>query len=138
MSSAANAGGTAHRPSSRPAAAARRKLHLEPFVWLGFSGGGVIAAILLPILIVLFGLALPLGWVRPDFAGLEALLSHPLTGLVLLVALVMMLIHAGHRFRYTLYDGLQVKQRTLVAVICYGAAMLGIVASVVVLIMLVF
>lgn len=124
-----------NRPNSRPNS---RRLHVEPFVWLGFSGGGVVAAILLPILIVVFGLALPMGWVHPDFAGLEALLSFPLTALVLLVALVLMSVHAGHRFRYTLYDGLQVKHRSLVAVLCYGAAVLGIIASFVVLIMLVF
>ena len=34
-----------------------------------------------------------------------------------------MLIHAAHRFRYTLYDGLQIKQKFLVAVACYGGAM---------------
>ncbi|HKN42555.1 MAG TPA: hypothetical protein VJW23_01430, partial [Propionibacteriaceae bacterium] len=31
------------------------KRHLEPLLWLLFSGGGVIAAVFLPILIVLFG-----------------------------------------------------------------------------------
>lgn len=122
-------------PNARPG---RRRLHAEPFVWLGFSAGGVVAAVLLPILIVLFGLAIPLGWLRPDYAGLEALLGHPVTGLVLLVALVALLVHAAHRFRYTLYDGLQIKSRSAVAVICYGAAVVGIIATVVVLIMLVF
>jgi fumarate reductase subunit D len=36
-----------------------------------------------------------------------------------------MLVHAAHRFRYTLYDGLQVKHRTLVAAVCYGGAVFG-------------
>ena len=118
--------------------AGRRRLHAEPFVWLGFSGGGVVAAVLLPILILLFGLAIPLGWVHPTHAHLDAVLGNPLTGLVLLVALVLLLVHAAHRFRYTLYDGLQVKHRQLVAIVCYGAALIGIIATVVVLIMLVF
>ena len=45
---------------------------------------------------------------------------------MLLGLFVVMLIHAAHRFRYTLYDGLQVKHRGLVALLCYGAAFAGI------------
>ena len=102
------------------------KLRVEPFLWLAFSGGGVIAAILLPVLAFLFALAFPLGWLEPpDPEHLLAVLGHPLTFLVLFGAVLMMLIHAAHRFRYTLYDGLQVKHRFLVAAVCYGAAFLG-------------
>ena len=89
------------------------KLREEPFLWLAFSGGGVIAAILMPVLALLFALALPLGWIDPPSP------AH-------LGAVVMMLIHAAHRFRFTLYDGLQVKHRGLVAAICYGGAVVGI------------
>jgi fumarate reductase subunit D len=35
-----------------------------------------------------------------------------------------MLVHAAHRFRFTLYDGLQIKARLLVAMACYGGAAL--------------
>jgi fumarate reductase subunit D len=36
------------------------------------------------------------------------------------------LFHWAHRFRYTLYDGLQLKHLTaLIAVLCYGAALVG-------------
>ena len=38
---------------------------VEPLVWLMFSAGGVLAAVFLPILILLFGLAFPLGWLDP-------------------------------------------------------------------------
>ncbi len=102
------------------------KLRVEPFLWLAFSGGGVIAAVLLPVLAFLFALAFPLGWLDPpDHEHLLAVLGHPITFLVLFGAVLMMLIHAAHRFRYTLYDGLQVKHRVLVAAACYGAAFLG-------------
>jgi fumarate reductase subunit D len=40
-----------------------------------------------------------------------------------------MLVHGAHRFRYTLYDGLQIKKRRTVAVLCYGAAIAGSVAA---------
>ncbi len=102
------------------------KRHLEPILWLLFSGGGVVAAVFLPILIVLFGLAIPLGWVRPDYDHLHAVASHWLTRLVLLGLLVLMLFHGAHRFRFTLYDGLQLRRlATPIAVLCYGGALLG-------------
>src|SRR5262245_5421595 len=99
------------------------KLRAEPFVWLGFSGGGVAAAAFVPLLAFLFGLASPLGWVEPpDRDHLEAVVTNPLTILVLLGLFALMLVHSAHRFRYTLYDGLQIKSRRATAVLCYGGA----------------
>jgi fumarate reductase subunit D len=99
-----------------------------------FSAGGVLAAVLLPSLALLFGLAFPLGWLdRPDHEHLLAVIGHPVTFVVLLGAFVLMLVHSGHRFRYTLYDGLQVKKKRTVAVLCYGAAIVGSVATLAVL-----
>ena len=54
-------------------------------------------------------------------------------GIVLLGLFVLMLVHSAHRFRYTLYDGLQIKRKRTVAVLCYGAAVVGSVAAVAVL-----
>jgi fumarate reductase subunit D len=103
---------------------------VEPIVWLMFSGGGVLAAVLLPSLALLFGLAFPLGWLDPpDHGHLRAVIGHPLTSVVILGVFVLMLVHSAHRFRYTLYDGLQVKAKRTVAVICYGAAIVGSVAT---------
>ena len=39
---------------------------------------------------------------------------------MLFALIVPMLVHAAHRLRYTVYDGLQVKQKVLVALACYG------------------
>lgn len=111
------------------------KRRVEPILWLLFSGGGVLAAVFLPILVLLFGLAFPLGWLpAPDHAHLLAVVSHPLTLLFLFVLFVLLLSHWAHRFRYTLYDGLQLKQmKRPIAVLCYGGAVVGSVFSVVVL-----
>jgi len=103
---------------------------VEPLVWLTFSGGGVIAATLLPVLAFLFALAYPLGWIDPpDHDHLAAVVHNPITFLVLFGAFVVMLVHAAHRFRYTLYDGLQIKHQGLVAVLCYGGAAVGAVLA---------
>lgn len=104
----------------------RPPLRIEPFLWLTFSGGGVIAATFLPALAFLFAFAFPFGWIDPpDHEHLADLFGHPITFLALFGMFVMMLVHAAHRFRYTLYDGLQVKHKALVATICYGGAIIG-------------
>src|SRR5262249_27408589 len=41
------------------------KRSIEPFLWLLFSAGGVLSALLTPILALLFGLAFPLRWLQP-------------------------------------------------------------------------
>jgi fumarate reductase subunit D len=107
---------------------------LEPLVWLMFSAGGVLAAVALPSLVLLFGLVFPLGWLDPpDHEHLVAVLGHPVTFVVVLAAVVLLLVHSAHRFRFTLYDGLQIKMRRTIAVLCYGAAIVGSAAAVVVL-----
>jgi fumarate reductase subunit D len=106
------------------------KRHLEPLLWLLFSGGGVVAAVFLPVLIVLFGFAIPLGWVQPEYNHLHAVFSYWLTRLVVLGLLVLMLFHSAHRFRYTLHDGLQLKRvEAPIAALCYGGAIVGSIAA---------
>jgi fumarate reductase subunit D len=103
----------------------------EPFVWLLFSAGGVIAAMLIPMQLFLFGLALPLGWLNgPSYQSLLELLRHPFTRLYLFVLITFSLFHWAHRFRYTLYDGLQIKHlNELINTFCYGGAVLGTVLA---------
>jgi fumarate reductase subunit D len=103
------------------------KRTVEPFVWLGFSGGGMVAALVLPVLLFLFGLALPLGWISPpSYAHLHGVLANPLTRLVLLVVCALALVHGAHRFRYTLQDGFQLQRYdAVIATVCYGAALVG-------------
>jgi fumarate reductase subunit D len=107
------------------------KRTIEPLLWLLFSGGGVLAALLLPVLLLLFGLAFPLGWLPPPGPEhLLAVLRHPVTRLALFLLCTLSLFHAAHRFRYTLYDGLQIKHlNEVIAVCCYGGAVVGSAAA---------
>jgi fumarate reductase subunit D len=102
-------------------------LALEPLLWMLFSAGGMLAALLMPALLFLFGVAFPLGWIAPpDHAQLLELLRHPVTRLTLFLLCVLSLVHWAHRFRYTLYDGLQIKHLNQpVNVFCYGGAIVG-------------
>jgi len=50
----------------------------EPFLWLLFSTGGVVAAMLIPVHLFLFGLAFPLGWKMKSTAATPPYpLNHP-------------------------------------------------------------
>lgn len=99
----------------------------EPFLWLLFSAGGVVSAMLMPVHVLLFAIAIPLGWhAAPTYESLRALLGHPITRIYLLVFCALPLFHWAHRFRFTLYDGLQIKHlNELINVFCYGGAVVG-------------
>ena len=103
----------------------------EPFVWLLFSAGGVVAALVLPVLLVLFGVAIPLGWVdAPDHAHLLAVLRNPLTRLVLTGMSALALVHAAHRLRFTLEHAFQLRRYdSIIATVCYGGALVGTAAA---------
>jgi fumarate reductase subunit D len=107
------------------------KRSIEPLLWLLFSAGGVLAALLIPIILFLFGLAFPLGWIQPpDHAHLLAVLRHPLTRVGVFTLAMLSLFHWAHRFRYTLYDGLQIKHlNELINLFCYGGAIAGTVVA---------
>jgi fumarate reductase subunit D len=104
-----------------------RRRSPEPYLWLLFSAGGVLSALLMPILVLLFGLAFPLGWISPPgYEDLLGLLRNPIIRIVLFVLCALSLCHWAHRFRYTLYDGLQIKHlNELINVVCYGVAITG-------------
>jgi succinate dehydrogenase subunit D len=99
----------------------------EPFFWILFSAGGMMAALFIPIHLFLFGLAFPLGWLHaPSYEQAMSLARMPLVRIYLFVLCSLPLFHWAHRFRYTLYDGLKVKHlNELIFVFCYGGATLG-------------
>jgi len=85
------------------------------------------AAMFIPMTLFLFGVAFPLGWLSPTpYSQLLALLSNPLTRVTLFLLCSLSLFHWAHRFRYTLYDGLQIKHlNEVINGACYGGAVLG-------------
>jgi succinate dehydrogenase subunit D len=102
---------------------------IEPFWWSLFSVGGVVAAFLVPVFLALFGLAIPLGWVSVSHAKLLALVSQPLVKVFLFVLIALPFYHCFHRLRFVLEDlGLH-GLRAPLAVLCYGSAIAGTVAT---------
>lgn len=98
---------------------------IEPLWWGLFSAGGVIAAFLIPIHIVIVGFAVPLGLI----ADTGKLYQTWWVKLYLFALIALPLYHWAHRFHFTLKDmKLGLPHRPL-AIFCYGAAVVGTVVT---------
>lgn len=101
----------------------------EPFWWALFSVGGVVAAFLVPVHLFLHGLAMPLGWISISHGRMLALVAQPVIKVYLFVLIAVPLYHWAHRFRFILEDIGFHGLRTPIAVLSYGSAVLGTVAT---------
>lgn len=102
--------------------------------WFLFAQGGVIAALLLPIHILVQGILGPLGvvpvvdrhydtWVR--------VLSNPIVKLYLLVLITLPFFHFAHRLRYLLVDlGVPAARMLPAQVIFYGGAIVVLLVTI--------
>lgn len=108
-----------------------RKRPIEPLLWTLFSAGGMVAALVLPALVLFNGLAVGFGWIEPlSYESIRQFVAFPVSRALMFIVLSLSLFHWGHRFRYTLYDGLQLKHlNELISVTCYGSAVLGTIAA---------
>ena len=96
----------------------------EPFLWSLFSAGGMLSALTLPAVVGVLWIAPAFGWLEP--VGREEvleLLAPALARLAVFALVALSLFHWAHRFRFTLFDGLQLKHLFgLIATVCYGGA----------------
>ncbi len=99
--------------------------------WSLFSSGGTVAALFFPALAGLLLVVIPAGWIEPPaHADLARRAGHPVARFALFAAIGLAAFHWAHRFRYTLYDGLQLYHLYgLIATICYGGAAVLTVAA---------
>ena len=93
------------------------------------------AAIFLPVLVFLFAArASRSAGSTPPRRPARASLGHPLVALVLLGVCVLSLFHWAQRFRYTLFDGLQIKaHQGVINLTVYTLAVVGSAAALAVL-----
>jgi fumarate reductase subunit D len=96
------------------------------FWWFMFSQGGVLAALLLPVHILVQGILGPLGIVPVvdrHYDTWISILGNPIVKLYLLVLIAVPFFHFAHRLRYLLVDlGLTVAKRWPAQVVFYGGA----------------
>ncbi len=92
----------------------------EPMIWSLFAAGGMVAAMLMPVTVVLTSFAVAWGCVSEQ--GLLDAIRHPLGRLYLLLLITLPLFHAAHRLRHTVMDlGARGYSRSL-GVLFYGGA----------------
>lgn len=106
----------------------------EPLFWSLFSAGGVVAAFITPVAVILTGIAVPSGWIEAE--SLRQLLMNPLARVCLFGLISLSLFHWAHRFRYAIVDlGLR-NLGGVFAILCYGVAVLGTILASVFLVLL--
>ncbi len=110
----------------------------EPLWWSLFSAGGVVAALFLPVMILLSGIAMPLGWfgVGGDvfaYERIRGLVSEPMAQLFLFVLISLPLFHTAHRMHAALSDPWLKHMETFLSVVLYGGAFLGTILTAVIL-----
>jgi len=91
----------------------------------------VVAAFLVPIHILIFGFAIPLGWLTDT--GL--IYRYLLIKIYLFVLISLPLYHWAHRFYFAVNDMRLGVPRKPLAIFCYGGAVVGTVAAALVLLM---
>ena len=112
---------------------------LEPLWWSLFGLGGVVAAFFLPAHVFIQGVAIPMGWVSPDWFHYDlvvALLSSPIVKIYLFFLIIFPLFHAAHRIRLTLEDLRMEWLNSILPLLCYGGATALTVATLVVVLQL--
>ena len=107
----------------------------KPMLWLPFAGGGLIAAFIIPVLILITGVLVPLGIVSLPYEKMAGFAHNPLGKLVLFGAIALPAWHAAHRLRMTAHD-LGLGGGGAVKVVCYGFAWLVILGAAVSLLMI--
>ena len=104
----------------------------EPIFWSLFGAGGVLSALVGPILIFITGIITPIGLWMPqqalDYARVLGFAQHWLGKLLVLAVILLFLFHAAHRIYHGLHD-IGVHAGTGAMVASYGGALLGTLAA---------
>ena len=108
----------------------------EPIWWSLFSAGGMVAAMIFPILIIITGILVPFGLANDDPLNFErihtAVTQNNYVKLIIFIVITLPLFHWAHRFRFTLVDVGLKSMSTLISILCYGGAIAGTITSAIV------
>lgn len=100
----------------------------EPIFWSLFGAGGVLSALLAPILIFITGIITPIGVWMPaqalDYARVLGFAQHWIGKALLLAVISLFLFHAAHRIYHGLHD-IGVHGGTGAMVAAYGGALVA-------------
>jgi fumarate reductase subunit D len=114
-----------------------RPAYSHAFWWAMFSQGGMIAAMLVPVTILLSGILGPLGvvpYLDGNFRWFSAFVGNWLGKLYLFVLISLPAVHAAHRFHFWLHHlGIHAGRR-VIPYLSYAAAILITLATAIVLV----
>ncbi|MCP3986372.1 MAG: fumarate reductase subunit D [bacterium] len=108
-------------------------LKLEPVIWMLFSSGMMIGALLLPVFILVVALGGGFGVVGGEALGFDrmvALATHPIGTLIVLAAMALPLWGGAHHLRHLWIDLGGLKTDGLVGFLCYGTALAGSIVAI--------
>lgn len=105
----------------------------KPIVWGPFAAGGTFSALVIPVLILITGIAVPLGILPANTLAYDRIFTFADTwwpGKLLLLACVILPVwHAAHRARITAHD-FGVRSDFLIANLVYIAAAIATMAAI--------
>jgi fumarate reductase subunit D len=80
----------------------------DPIFWALFGAGGMLAALVGPVLIFITGLAVPFGFILPQqtmsYGNMLALAQNPIGKLAILAVISLFLFHGCHRLFHCFHD----------------------------------
>ncbi len=104
----------------------RRPAYMHLVWWFLFAQGGVIAAVLIPVHVLIQGILGPLGVVPVvdrHYDTWVSVLGNPIVKLYLLVLIAVPFFHFAHRLRYLLVDfGVHAAKSVPAQAVFYGGA----------------
>ena len=111
------------------------KRSLQPVFWLPFGAGGMLSALIGWMLVLVTGIAAPLGWVGwMTFPNVLAFARTGVGKLFILAVIALFLWHGAHRISHSLHD-LGVRSGTGSMLFCYGLALAGAASAAVALLL---
>jgi fumarate reductase subunit D len=110
---------------------------IEPLVWGPFVTGNVLTPLVFPAIVLMLGIAAPLGWLPADALSYErahALATSPITVIGILVVMPLALLAGSHHLRFGIIDLASAEHDGPVALILYGLWQLGAIATAIALV----
>ena len=99
-----------------------------PIFWALFGAGGMLSALLGPILVFITGLAVPLGMLLPadtmSYANMLTFAQNIIGKGFIFAIISLFLWHAAHRIFHSLHD-IGIHAGIVAKLICYGGAMVA-------------
>jgi len=109
---------------------------IEPLIWGPFVTGNFLTPLVFPAIVLMLGIAWPLGWLPADALSYErahALATNPIAVLGILVVMPLALLAGSHHLRFGIIDLGSAEHDGPVALLLYGLWQLGAVATAVAL-----